>query len=198
MPPEIQTEQKAPVDDPVKQAEITTSPPSPKIDLVGDCELMLRFALEENKELDDELLSWIAALDRLLAMNGEPTISGVPPSLNTLAGADPSQVLKDETLSTGQSSDATLMLLKVHCRLSTLIAPASVLSLRTTETQRRGMARYLDMPFVVKGAIVIAFVFMLGFILTLPKAKLAGSAEGQGQSAAGVSNLLNKAEGTNR
>jgi hypothetical protein len=147
----------------------SASPAGGASSLVSDCQLMLRFALEEGKELDNELRSWIAILDEWLQKNGEMPISDLPPELIRNAQLSPGKDAAVESPLADAPSDGLLLLLKVHGRLSKLIDPASVVSLRTTETHRRGFMRYLDMPFVVKGAIIAAIICMIGFIATLPK-----------------------------
>ena len=147
--------------EPRRPAELTaaTTPP----ELIGDCEIMLRFALEEGTELGEALQGQIATLDRWLKSRGEPAISGLPASLITDAAAtgEPNSPTNVPAL------DPIRLLFQVHGQLAKLVSPATPFSLRATDSKRRGLGRMMDMPMVVRLAITAAAICMLGFILTL-------------------------------
>ena len=58
------------------------------------------------------------------------------------------------------------LFMEIHSSLSALISPATANSLRATST-RPGSLRFIDMPVIVKSAIIAAIVCMIGFFFTL-------------------------------
>jgi len=154
---------------PKRPAEAAATTPSPERlftrhvspSLIADCEMMLRFVLDEGRELGEALQGQIAALDRWLNSNGQPTLSGLPSGLilNPSAGG--------ESKSPTPAPDPIALLFKVHDQLGRLVSPATPFSLRATDTKRTGLGRIRDLPIVIRMAIAAAAVCMLGFFVTL-------------------------------
>jgi hypothetical protein len=149
-----------------------------RLDLLDDCRLILEFALAEGKTLGEDLVQDIAELDQILIEREMSPLSSVPPELVSMnlgdkGGSEQSGNAKAtgrEKIVAGSSATVIGLLLNVHGALSTLISPATVRSLRATKGERRGwLARYMEVPAIVQTAIIMAFICMIGFILTLPK-----------------------------
>ena len=156
-------------------------------DFLSDCRLMLRFARKNGTDLTPELAQEIARLDSIVAAQNLLPISDIPPAL----------VLASDT-STGKeppSLSAEELILKVHEGLSRIVAPATALSLHTTEppSGKRGLLG--GMPVVVRWAAVIALISAVGFVISAGViAKKAGDTAGaKAKSKASDNRALEKA-----
>jgi hypothetical protein len=124
---------------------------------LSDCRLMLRFALKTALDIPQALVDDIAKLDLLLEKTGQRAIAdiGWPRATTT---ADDATARPD--------MPATELIITVHKELSKVIAPATALSLQTSEPPP-GRHRFLGgMPLVVKAANFAALVCAVGFVLT--------------------------------
>ena len=191
-------------------------------DFLSDCRLMLRFARRNGLDLSPKLGASIGQLDVLLTRQNLMPVSDLPPSLVSAKdtrpeGVSPGTDKKTELLVVTHAEDPvqpnpavgqeevvdtsvalslsnTELILQVHEDLSRVVAPATALSLQTSEPPP-GRHRFLGgMPLVVKAAAVVAivnavvFVISAGFIGENAARKTAASAvltSNSGKSAAG-------------
>lgn len=130
-------------------------------DFLSDCRLMLRFARKNGSDLQAELERQIALLDHLLATHRLPPVSDVPAALfdPMPEGAAPA----DTRFS---AASATELVLQVHRALSTVIAPATAVSLQTSEPPPGRMRLWGGMPLVVKLAMVMAGFSLVCLVAT--------------------------------
>lgn len=157
--------------DPRLQAQEKEEPP-PGLDLLGDCRLMLRFALKEALEIPEELRKDISQFDHLLISIGLPSLSNVPKALigkQTVSVPGVVAAPQDSPTQTELvGSEGLDLLLRVHQGLSKVVAPATALSLQASEPQ--GRRRFLGgTPPIVKLAAVFATVSALTFVFSAPK-----------------------------
>jgi hypothetical protein len=124
---------------------------------LSDCRLMLRFALKTALDIPQTLVDDIAKLDFLLEKAGHRAIADIDLPRAT-ATADDAAARSD--------MPATDLIIRVHKELSKAIAPATALSLQTSEPPP-GRHRFLGgMPLVVKAANFAALLCAIGFVLT--------------------------------
>src|SRR5207248_2849981 len=139
----------------------TKAPPSG--DLVEDCRIMLRFALKEANAVPDELRSEIKELDEFMINHRLPPISALPAELVP----KPREEASGEQASDMIILPPTDLIIKVHSGLSKVVAPATALSLQTSEPPP-GRHRFLGgMPLIVKLASLMALLFAIGFVVTV-------------------------------
>jgi len=122
--------------------------------LLSDCSLMLRYALDESCQLSADLMKDVTAVDALLKSKGRDPLSDIPPDLVS------------EPPATTDSIDTILM--RVHNTLSDLVAPATALSLRETDPE----LVWFGMPSIVQWAICGAAIFLVWFLICVPKPEL--------------------------
>jgi hypothetical protein len=165
--------QSAPADAIVLPPTMGDEPSSRTDDLLDECRMMLAFAREVGLALLPDLARDIAALDRLLTQVNLPPISELPRSLlsadvPSAAGASGTSPKAPEPLS------ATELVLRVHGALSTVIAPATPLTLQATEPTdgRRGV--FARMPRIVKVAAVWSIISAVFYLVSA--AQLAATA----------------------
>jgi hypothetical protein len=130
-------------------------------DLLSDCQIMLRFALKEGLLLPDDLRHNVAELDQDLVKMTLAPISAMPSAL-----------LETPTTAAGPPASPNELLLKVHGALSSLIAPATALTLQVSEPPS-GKHRFLGgLPVLVKIASWVALGCAFGFVITsIPAAR---------------------------
>ena len=136
----------------------------PNSDLVSDCRLMLRFARKDGTDLPPELEQQIARLDADLGGLGLEPITDIPEVLVSKIRSEnqPSA----ESPPAGASKFSTESILSVHAALSRVIAPATALSLQTTEPPPGGNTFFGGMPLVVKSAALASLVCAAGFVVS--------------------------------
>jgi hypothetical protein len=123
---------------------------------LSDCRLMLRFALKTGLDIPQAVVEDIAKLDARLEQAGCRPIADI----ELKAGSEPAS----ETPAAERMK--TELVIRVHKELSKVIAPATALSLQTSEPPP-GRHRFLGgMPLVVKAANFAALVCAIGFVLT--------------------------------
>lgn len=128
----------------------------PGPDFLSDCRLMLRFARKNGSDLHADLEHQIAQLDRVLAMHKLPPVSDVPISLfDDATGAMPPD-----------PATTTELVLQVHRELSTVVAPATAVSLQTSEPPPGRTRLWGGMPLVVKLAMVMAGLSLVCLVAT--------------------------------
>jgi hypothetical protein len=154
--------------DPKLPTEEVEEPP-PGLDLLGDCRLMLRFALKEALEIPAELRTDISRLDQLLKSLRLPPLSNVPASLigrqDTLsADVGATQNPSGQTELVGL--EAIDLLIKVHQGLSKVVAPATALSLQMSEPPPNRRRFLGGTPMIVKLAALVATLSAITFVLT--------------------------------
>jgi hypothetical protein len=178
-------------------------------DYLSDCRLMLRFARRNGLPISRVLQHDIASLDTVLCRLNVAPISELPTSLiqavpavvgTEVAKGAPiaevatvtSEAVGDGTATAPQGSldmasiapvEAVIF---VHGELSKVIAPASALSLQTSEPPP-GRHRFLGgMPLIVKAAAMTALVSAIGFVVSagfIAGKKSSDPAAGKAQSA---------------
>jgi hypothetical protein len=145
--------------------------------LVSDCRLMLSFARKNGFVLPPSLVHEIAWLDSVLKALQMPPVSqmstrliwaidldkGAPRYLPADPG-DQTPPAAPLPLDAGQAPEEVI--LDVHARLSTLIAPTTALSLQTSEPPAGKRHIFGGMPPLVQYVIVIAFIAAFCFVVT--------------------------------
>jgi hypothetical protein len=121
---------------------------------------MLRFALDESFTIAPELMQDITKADALLIAAGKDPLSDVSPDL-----------LKGQPVPDSKEAIDDI-LLRVHNALSNLVAPATALSLRETDPE----LVWFGMPPIVHWAIRGACLFVIWFLLAVPKPDFSKSA----------------------
>lgn len=173
--------------------------------LLSDCRLMLSYARKNGFELPADLLHEISWLDGVLSMLNISPISAISTALIT--------VLTREEIAKGFQPRATIpgspaaippnppdvdvvtqaagglspeeMVLKIHARLSTLIAPTTALSLQTSEPPPGKVHMFGGMPPLVQNIIWVALASAFFFIVSAAFiAHEAGTAKGFAKAAA--------------
>jgi hypothetical protein len=125
--------------------------------LLSDCSLMLRYALDESCRLSADLMKDIVAVDALLKSNGKDPLSDIP-----------SELVKESVAADSTTESIDDILLRVHNALSDLVAPATALSLRETDPE----LVWFGMPRIVQWAIYGAAIFLVWFLISVPKPEL--------------------------
>jgi hypothetical protein len=126
-------------------------------DLLGDCQIMLRFALKEGLLIPDDVRRQIALLDQVLVKLNLPTISAMPRTLINDAQAPALP---------GPAELPSELLLSVHGALSRIVAPATALTLQVSEPPP-GKHRFLGgLPILVSAASWTALICAMGFVAT--------------------------------
>jgi hypothetical protein len=142
-------------------------------DLLSDCRVMLGFARKSGLALSPQLQRQIADLDAMLAAAQLPPITSIPPAL--VAMRTPAPI--DETADPQEPAEALTgseLILRVHQQLSDVIAPATAISVQSSEPPP-GRSRFLGgMPLVVKAALLAALISAIGFVVSA--AAIAGEA----------------------
>jgi hypothetical protein len=131
--------------------------------LLSDCSLMLRYALDESCQIPEELVQWIGKADMLLVAAGKDPLSDTP-----------AELLKPQVAITSEDAIDDI-LLRIHNGLSNLVAPATALSLRETDPD----VVWFGMPPIVQWAICGACLFLVWFLLAVPKPELPKRTTGQ-------------------
>ena len=158
-------------------------------DFVSDCRVMLRFARKNGAEVSPQLERQIARLDSILKANKLSPVTDIPALLVSDVPAQPDAThQKQEPPPAGVQVTPTLggippspsaawpvskpplssteLILEVHRELSRVIAPATALSLQSSEPPP-GRHRFLGgMPLIVKAAAVAALLTAAGFVVT--------------------------------
>jgi hypothetical protein len=132
-------------------------------DFLSDCRLMLRFARRMGTDISTELEHEIARLDSVLKSQDLPPISDVPPVLVADAKIDPKVDTKPDAPAPVAASE---LVLKVHKELSAVVAPATALSLQTSEPPPGRRTFVGGMPWVVKWAAALALLSAVGFVFS--------------------------------
>ena len=118
---------------------------------------MLRYALDESCRLSADLMKDIVAADALLKSKGKDPLSDIPPEL-----------VKESSPADSTTGSIDEILLRVHNALSDLVAPATALSLRETDPE----LVWFGMPRIVQWAIYGAAIFLVWFLISVPKPEL--------------------------
>ena len=150
--------------------------------LVSDCRLMLSFARRNAFVLPLPLVHEVAWLDSVLRALDITTVSQMAPDLvwpidlakgqphYTPSGPDRNAIDAAPALAAeaiGLSPEEVI--LEVHAKLSTLIAPTTALSLQTSEPPAGKNHIFGGMPPLVQYVIVIAFISAMGFVVSASK-----------------------------
>ncbi len=150
--------------------------------LVSDCRLMLSFARRNAFVLPLPLVHEVAWLDSVLRALDITTVSQMAPDLvwpidlakgqphYTPSGPDRNAIDAAPALAAeafGLSPQEVI--LEVHAKLSTLIAPTTALSLQTSEPPAGKNHIFGGMPPLVQYVIVIAFISAMGFVVSASK-----------------------------
>jgi hypothetical protein len=125
--------------------------------LLSDCSLMLRYALDESCRLPADLIKDIATVDALLKSKGKDPLSDIPPEL-----------VKESPKGSPAAESIDDNLMRVHNALSDLVAPATALSLRETDPE----LVWFGMPRIVQWTIYGAAIFLVWFLICVPKPEL--------------------------
>ncbi len=144
-------------------------------DLLSDCRVMLRFARKSGLALSPPLQRLIAELDAMLTQVKLDPITSMPPELVSLKvrPTEPATMPNDAP---GEALSGSELILRVHQQLSEVIAPATAISVQSSEPPP-GRYRFLGgMPLVVKAAALAALISAIGFVATA--AAIAGKAAG--------------------
>ena len=140
----------------------TTTPTTaavPTPDLLSDCRLMLRYARKTAIDLPPTLVRDVARLDATLVKLRLVPVSDIDQALIG-AGGPAATVATDDIVSISE------LVLRVHEELSKVIAPATALSLQTSEPPP-GRHRFLGgMPLVVKAAALAALANAVAFVIS--------------------------------
>lgn len=139
------------------------------LDLLGDCRLMLRFALKEALDIPEEIRKDVSRLDQLLKSLGLPPLSNVPASLIGRQNAFPGSI--DATQNPSSQTElvgleAIDLLIKMHQGLSKVVAPATALSLQMSEPPPNRHRFLGGTPPIVKLAALVATVSAVAFVLS--------------------------------
>jgi hypothetical protein len=134
--------------------------------LLSDCGLMLRYALDESCQVPPELMENVAKVDALLIAAGTDPLSEISKEL---------QELQRKTKTDLPTENIDDLLLKLHNALSNLVAPATALSLRETDPE----LKWLGMPHVGRTAIFAGLIFMVWFLIAVPRPELPKSNTGE-------------------
>ena len=142
--------------------DIPTAPTTPAVsapDLLSDCRLMLRYARKNAIDLPDTLVRDVARLDATLVKLKLLPLSDIEQALIE-AGGPATAPPPGEIVSISE------LVLGVHEDLSKVIAPATALSLQTSEPPP-GRHRFLGgMPLVVKAAALAALANAVAFVIS--------------------------------
>jgi hypothetical protein len=161
MPQEILTPEQTIQDD---QQETIRKQRLERRTVLSDCRLMLRYALDESCQVPVSLGQDIAKIDAFLIAAGQKPLSEVP--LDLIKTTDkPGTPVAAGTLETETLNE---IILRVHNALSSLVAPATALSLRATDPD----LTWFGMPRVVQWALWGAAFFMVWFLICVPKPEL--------------------------
>ena len=140
----------------------TTTPTTaavPTPDLLSDCRLMLRYARKTAIDLPATLVRDVARLDATLVKLKLVPVSDIDQALIGAGGSAP-PAAADDIVSISE------LVLRVHEELSKVIAPATALSLQTSEPPP-GRHRFLGgMPLVVKAAALAALANAVAFVIS--------------------------------
>jgi hypothetical protein len=159
-------------------ATIPTAPAVPAAaDLLSDCRLMLRYARKNAIDLSANIVRDVARLDAALVRLKLAPLSDIDQTLIAAGGDVALPAAEAEAASNSER------VLRVHEELSKVIAPATALSLQTSEPPP-GRHRFLGgMPLVVKAAALAALVNAIIFVVSA--AGLAQQAASSGSAATG-------------
>ena len=137
----------------------TTSTAAPAPDLLSDCRLMLRYARKNAIDLPGTLVRDVARLDATLVKLKLAPLSDIDQALIE-AGGPAAPAAPGDIVSISE------LVLRVHEDLSKVIAPATALSLQTSEPPP-GRHRFLGgMPLVVKAAALAALANAVAFVIS--------------------------------
>jgi hypothetical protein len=146
---------------------------SPAQDTLSECRLMLRFARRNSFVLTPELVHQIAKLDEVLVRVGIPPLTEFDARL--LREAHVATVLTT-TIEPADAQKAaaeppppspTEQLLNIHTALCAVVAPATPLSLQTSEPPPGRMRLMGGMPLIVKAASILAFMSAIAFVMSV-------------------------------
>lgn len=164
----------------------------PGRDVLADCRLMLKYALESGLDLSVDLQRDLAELDDRLRKAGLPTVAALPadlPDVATLStGVTPASSVAAEppadppAMATPSRPVASTreLVLRVNLALSEVIAPATALTLVTTEPADDAFRVFARMPRIVWLATIAAIVSASLFVVS---AGVIASGSGPGRSA---------------
>ncbi len=155
-----------------------------KVNLLTDCRIMLQFGLKEARIFPDALLHDIAILDRGLKKKSLPIVSAIPDVLVSDEAVDPA----------GAAVDLEELLLKVHAGLSKVVAPATALTLETSEPAPSRWRMFGGTPWIVKAAIPTALICAFIFVGTTAMIGQTGTSPAEAAEAAGKAAAAEKAE----
>ncbi len=159
-------------------------------DLVSACRLMLRFARKSGTDLSPKLERQIAQLDSTLKHLKLPPVTDIPAVLvsdrhpateeesppdksrpsnlsgaaGALPGATSLAAPEEAAAEANPLLSGTELILEVHGELSRVVAPATAMSLQSSEPPP-GKHRFLGgMPLIVKAAAIVALLSAIGFV----------------------------------
>lgn len=141
-------------------------------DFLADCRLMLRFARRAGADVPPDLEHQVALLDAVLKHQGLPPISDVPVELIPDENGDSISLLAPPE-----------MVLKLHRDLSAVVAPATALSLQTSEPPPGRHTFVGGMPLVVKWAAAISLLSAIGFVISAGMMAVSQKEGGNGAAA---------------
>ncbi len=150
--------------------------------LVPDCRLMLSFARKNGFVLPLPLLREIGWLDSVLKALEMDPVSQVAPHLIwpiEVTGSAPQYTIHephpDHTAPPTFGLTPEEVILDVHAKLSTLIAPTTALSLQTSEPPAGKRHIFGGMPPLVQAVILVAFFSAVCFVISA--SQIAGKGE---------------------
>ena len=138
-------------------------------DLISDCRIMLRFARKTGADLSPQLEQQIARLDALLDESSQRTISDIPPAVATKRIGPTVPVIpgaEQPAAPAPMPESGTELILEVHGALSRVIAPATAMSLQSSEPAPGRHRFFGGMPLVVKAAALAAIICAIGFVVS--------------------------------
>ena len=126
-------------------------------------DLMLRYALSEGLELDDQTRAAVIRVQQLLLTAKKIAVTSQEPSV--AVAPEPTFPVSPEAPVVAPDEPAFAeSLLTAHAALAKLISPATPLSLASTEPGRR--FGYLSNPPLIRWMILIALFSVIGFLIT--------------------------------